>query len=349
MRVIKVETGKPYEVLIARDFLDGAGQLLRSQTEPCRVCVVTDDAVAPLYAARVEHSLTRAGFSVCTFTFPNGERSKNLDTYARLLSFLAESGIGRGDLLAALGGGVVGDIAGFAAATYMRGIRYVQLPTTLLAAVDSSVGGKTAVDLPEGKNLAGAFLQPSLVLCDVDTLQTLPDAQVKCGLAEALKYGVLCDGALFDSLAGGGYDLEAVIARCVEIKAGIVARDERDTDRRQLLNLGHTIGHAVEQCSGLSVLHGQAVAIGMAAVTRAAQALGLAQPGTLERLLEAYRVLGLPAGCAHSAQALAAAASRDKKRAGGEITLVVPRKIGDCMLYKLNMDMLEGFIGIGLE
>ncbi len=349
MKVVKVNTAQPYEVLIARGFLGQVGKLVRTKIQPCRVCVVSDDIVAPLYGARVLDAFAAAGFEVCSYTIAHGEASKNLDTFGQLLSAFAQNSIGRTDLIVALGGGVVGDVAGFAAASYMRGIRYVQIPTTLLSAVDSSVGGKTAIDLPAGKNLAGAFHQPSMVLCDADTLQTLPDVQLKCGLAEAVKAGILRDRALFGSLAGGDYDLEAVIGRCVEIKADIVALDEHDHGQRQLLNLGHTVGHAIEQISGLQILHGQAVAIGTAIVARAAQKLGLAQAGTLEAIRAAYERLGLDTACPYTAQQLAAVAQGDKKRSGGEITLVVPRAIGDCMLYKMKTETLAGFIEIGLE
>lgn len=349
MKVVRVNAGKPYEVLVARGFLDQVGRLIRTKVDPCRVCIVSDDIVAPLYGERVRTSLEQAGFTVCEYDIPNGEASKTLDTYAKLLSFLAANRMSRKDIIVALGGGVVGDIAGFAAASYMRGIRFVQIPTTLLAAVDSSVGGKTAVDLPEGKNLVGAFLQPTLVLCDADTLATLPEAQLKCGIAESIKYGILNDRLLFDEIAGGEYDLEDVIAKCVEYKAAYVEQDERDTGVRQMLNLGHTVGHAIEQCADFSVLHGQAVAIGTVVLTRAAQKLGLAEAGTLETILEAYQKLGLPTECGFSAAQLIDAAMNDKKRVGGEITLVVPRSVGNCVLHKLKAEMLEGFIQIGLS
>lgn len=304
MKVIKVQTEKPYEVLVARGFLGQVGRLIRTKIDPCRVCIVTDDNVSKLYGAQVENALKEADYDPCTYVFPHGEASKNMQTLAELLGCLADHHLSRSDLIVALGGGVAGDIAGFAASIYMRGIRYVQLPTTLLAAVDASVGGKTAIDLPQGKNLVGAFWQPSMVLCDADTLLTLPPEQVSCGLAEAIKYGILWDRALFDQLAAGGYELEEVIARCVELKAGIVQQDERDTGKRQMLNLGHTVGHAIEQCSGLSVLHGQAVAMGTAVVASAAEKLGLAKQGTCAEILQAYHKLGLADKCGIEAENL---------------------------------------------
>ena len=239
----------------------------------------------------------------------------------------------------ALGGGVTGDMAGFAAAVYCRGIRFIQMPTTLLAAVDSSVGGKTAVDLRAGKNLAGAFHQPALVMTDTDIIRALPAETLACGAAEVIKHGVLFDPGLCERVAKGGWhdDMEAVIARNVELKRDVVVGDEFDTGKRSLLNLGHTFGHAIEQCSGLSVSHGQGVATGMLMAACAARC----PDDMVGRLAGCIRANGLSTHCDYPAQALAAAALNDKKRAGGMLTLVLPETIGRCRLQRIPVDELK--------
>ena len=273
------------------------------------------------------------------------------EVYYMSMEFLASEHLTRTDCVAALGGGVTGDMAGFAAAVYLRGIRYVQLPTTLLAAVDSSVGGKTAVDLTAGKNLAGAFCQPAAVICDTDCLKTLPPDVFADGAAEAVKTGVLSDEALFALFEDGTLtaDPGEVIARCVAYKAGVVERDEKEQGERKLLNLGHTVGHAIEKCSGYVIPHGHAVAAGLAVIARAAEALGWTEESLAARITACLSKNGLPTGTDYSAEALAEAALSDKKRAGGDITLVVPRKIGHCELRKVPVADLLPIIRAGLE
>ncbi|MEG0912638.1 MAG: 3-dehydroquinate synthase [Oscillospiraceae bacterium] len=349
MRAVKVNTQKPYEVLIANNYIDKVGRLIKSVIKPCRACIVTDDIVDSLYAQTVERSLADEGFEVCRYVILHGEESKNLGTVSKILEYMAQNKLSRSDIVVALGGGVVGDTGGFAAACYMRGIRFVQIPTTLLAAVDSSVGGKTGVNLPEGKNLAGAFHQPEMVLCDTGTLDSLQDSIYSCGIAEAVKCGILCDSELFEMLCHDGFDIEDVIERCVKIKAEIVKNDEYDSGERQLLNLGHTVGHAIEKCSEYAIPHGHAVAIGTVIITRAAQKLKITEENCLDEIIAAFEKNGLPISCAFSAHELASAALNDKKRDGGEITIVVPKKIGHAVLYKLKTEMLEGFIKIGME
>ena len=271
MRTIQVNASRSYEIHIGAGLLPEAGEKIRPFCPGGLCAVVTDDIVDGLYADRLEQSLASADLRVVKFVFSHGEQGKNAENYLSLLNFLAENGLTRADCVVALGGGVPGDLAGFAAATYLRGVGFVQIPTTLLAAVDSSVGGKTAIDLPAGKNLAGAFYQPDLVLCDTDTLATLPDKQFRAGCAEVIKYAMLFDAEMFSDLmvSGPAFRPESVIARCVEFKREIVTADEFDRGCRQLLNLGHTVGHAVEKLSGFTVLHGQAVAIGMSVIARA--------------------------------------------------------------------------------
>ena len=351
IQTIQVHTAPAYEVSIGGGLLHTCGQRLREVLVPCRVAVVTDSTVAPLYLKTVTGSLEGAGFTVCSYIFPAGEGSKNLTTLASILEFLAEQRLTRTDCVAALGGGVTGDMAGFAAACYLRGIRCVQLPTTLLSAVDSSVGGKTAIDLAAGKNLAGAFLQPAAVLCDTDCLRSLPAEVFADGAAEAIKTGVLDDEGLFALFEDGTLTTapDEVIARCVRYKAGVVERDEKEQGERKLLNLGHTAGHAIEKCSGYAIPHGHAVAAGLAIIARSAEALGWAAEPIAARIAACLAKNGLPTGTNYTAEALAEAALADKKRSGGDITLVIPKKIGVCELKKVSVTDLLPIIRAGLE
>lgn len=352
MQTIPVNTNPPYGVAIGPGLLKDCGARLREALPPpCRMAVVTDSTVGPLYLETVTESLSAAGYAVSAYTFPAGEGSKNFETLSGILEFLASEHLTRTDCLTALGGGVVGDMAGFAAACYLRGIRYVQMPTTLLSAVDSSVGGKTAIDLRAGKNLAGAFLQPAAVLCDTDCLNTLPPEIFADGAAEAVKTGVLCDETLFALLEDGTLkaDPAEVIARCVAYKAGVVERDEKEQGERKLLNLGHTVGHAIEKCSGYAVPHGHAVAAGLAVIARAAQALGWAEEPLAARICACLRKNALPVSAEYPPEALAEAALADKKRAGGNITLAVPKKIGLCELKTVPVTELLPVIRAGWE
>ena len=351
IRTIQVHTAPAYEVSIGGGLLHTCGQHLQEVLAPCHVAVITDSTVAPFYLEIVSASLRTAGFTVSSYVFPAGEANKNLSTFSDILEFLAENRLTRTDCIVALGGGVPGDMAGFAAASYLRGIRCVQMPTTLLSAVDSSVGGKTAIDLKAGKNLAGAFLQPTAVLCDTDCLSTLPADVFADGAAEAIKTGVLSDESLFSLFETGHLETAPaeVIARCVAYKAGVVERDEKEQNERRLLNLGHTIGHAIEKCSSYTIPHGHAVAAGLAIIARAAERLGWAQEPIAERIAACLAKNGLPTNTDYSAEALAHAASADKKRAGSDITLVIPKKIGVCELKKVPVTELLPIISAGLE
>ncbi|MDD3212341.1 MAG: 3-dehydroquinate synthase, partial [Eubacteriales bacterium] len=276
---------------------------------------------------------------------------KTLATYGQLLDFLAENHLTRSDTVVALGGGVTGDMAGFAAATYLRGVNVAQIPTTFLAMVDSSVGGKTGVDLKAGKNLAGAFHQPIGVLCDADTLDSLPADVFADGAAEAIKYGVLCDEPLFETLAAGHYrdGIEAIISRCVSIKADICAADEREHGQRQLLNLGHTFGHAIERLSGYTVPHGHAVATGMVYAARIAVRLNRCEPEAVTRLMAALRNNNLPTESEYLPEQLAEAATVDKKRAGDTLTFVLPAAIGRCELVPMPVERLPELAAFATE
>ena len=351
MTVVSVPTGNPYEVLIGGGLLDALGSHAAELRPKARaICLVSDTNVWPLYGQQAQKSLEDAGLTVYPYIIQAGEQSKCGAVWLELLGFMAEHKLTRTDLMAALGGGVVGDLTGFAAATYLRGIDYIQIPTTLLAAVDSSVGGKTAIDLPRGKNLAGAFHQPILVLCDTDTLHTLPADIFLDGCAEVIKYGILYDADLFDHLEqyGPAFDREAVITRCIECKRDVVVLDERDTGLRMKLNLGHTIGHAVESLSEYTLSHGKSVAIGTAIIARAAAACGHTAPDVRNAILHILNRFGLPTHTEQAAVALTEAALSDKKRSGGTIRLILPREIGDCFIHPLPAEDLEDFIKKGL-
>lgn len=345
MKIIPVKASKDYDVLIGSGLLGTLGaKLLEVLRKPCKIAIISDSNVWSIYGNKAIASLESADFSVIRFVFPAGEHSKNADTYLQILNFLAENQITRSDAVLALGGGVTGDMTGFAAATFLRGVRYIQVPTTLLAMVDSSVGGKTAIDLPVGKNLVGVFYQPTLVLCDLDTLNTLP-ASVFCdGCAEVIKYGILYDRKLFDHLASHGldFDRETVIARCVELKRDVVAEDEFDTGARQKLNLGHTIGHGVESQSNFSITHGQAVAIGMAIVAKSGC------KSIYEELCNVLNKFNLPITTGFTAAQLYTSALSDKKRSGGTVNLIIPREIGFCEIVPTPVEKLQSFIEEGL-
>lgn len=341
MNLVRVQASRDYEVKIGTGLLSTLGAEAARRISG-KVLVVTDENVAPLYLGAAYENLKNAGLSVSTLALPAGEHTKSPEYYIKLLNLLAEKQLTRSDLLIALGGGVIGDLTGFAAATWLRGIPLIQVPTTLLAMVDSSVGGKTAIDLPAGKNLVGAFYQPSLVLCDPAVLCSLPDSVFKDGCAEVIKTAILFDPALFSHLEEKGldFDREYVITGCVRHKRDVVCADEFDTGERQKLNLGHTIGHAIEKESGYLISHGRAVAVGTAMMARA-------YCKDRERILALLEAFGLPTTTEFSPQTLAATALSDKKRTGDRLTLVVPHAIGNCTLEKIPVSQLESVIKAG--
>lgn len=350
MTTVTVQASQTYDVTIGNGLLATVGRTAAACFRGRTAAIVSDTNVAPHYLDAVADSLKGDGFRVCSFVFPAGEENKNGGTYLNLLEFLAQEHITRADGLIALGGGVVGDLTGFAAATFLRGIPFVQLPTTLLAAVDASVGGKTAIDLRGGKNLAGAFYQPKAVLCDLDTLATLPAETFADGCAEVIKYGMIGDAALLDKLEkiDLAADPEEVAARCIAQKRDLVEKDEFDTGARQLLNLGHTIGHGVEACSDYAISHGKAVAIGMTLVTRAAVAFGMCPAAVLVRLTALLEKYHLPTTTDYTAQELYEKTLSDKKRTGDTITLVVPVAWGRSQLEKIPVRDLLTWIERGL-
>ena len=349
--ILHVNTAKPYDILIGKGLIQRAGELCREVSRAARVLIVSDSHVAPLYADEVAASLSAAGFIPAFFTFPAGEQSKRLSTVAAIYTVLAEYGFTRSDLIVALGGGVTGDMAGYAAATWLRGMDFVQIPTSVLAQVDSSIGGKTGVDIPEGKNLVGAFWQPLRVLADTDTLSTLPEAYIADGLAEVVKSACIKDAYLFDLLekqpALTTDNRETVITRCMDIKRGVVERDERESGERKLLNFGHTLAHALEkhyQYKGLS--HGMAVAVGMAEITRASERQGLTKPGTTERLCRLLSALSLPVSDPAPLAAYLSGALLDKKRDGAALDLILLHDIGNAYIQRVSVNDLPAFFGL---
>ena len=343
MQTVTVNASKQYDILIGSGVRNLLPERVKTLFGNVRICLVSDDNVAALHLDEAEALLQSAGFLCSRFVFPHGEASKNPSVLFDLLEHLAENRFSRKDTLIALGGGVTGDLGGLAAALYMRGMKLVQIPTSLLAMVDSSVGGKTAVDLKSGKNLAGVFHQPDLVLCDPDYLSTLPPEDFSDGMAEIIKYGVIADEALFDAVKDGCLKdrLTQIITRCVTIKRDIVNEDEFDTGRRALLNFGHTLAHAIEAKSNFTVSHGKAVAIGMCRIAALAEQYGLCDTPCLERIQSALINNALPTDTAFSNAELFDEVTKDKKCAGGSITLILPRRIGDCYTRITPIDELK--------
>ena len=342
--------GREYNIQIGWGLLTRAGEELRAVLPGAsRIFVVTDSHVAPLYLERVRASLEGAGFRVTAHTVPAGEGSKCPARLAELWEAMMDAGLTRTDAVAALGGGVVGDLAGFAAATILRGVDFVQIPTTLLAQVDSSVGGKTGVDIPQGKNLVGAFWQPVRVIADPDTLESLSPAVFADGMAEIIKAACIKDADFFSRLESGEAvrpeQLEQTILQAIDIKRGVVERDENETGERKLLNFGHTMGHALEKYYDYSALsHGRAVALGMVLITEASQRQGLTEKGTVERICAVLERHGLPIADTATLDDYLPGVALDKKRSGTDIDLALLRRIGEGFLYRMPVALLGGFL-----
>lgn len=343
-----VDASIKYDILTERRILSRAGDFIKDVIPECRILMITDDNVDKFYAKTVTDSLETNGYSVMKYVFPHGENNKSIENFERILEFAAENHLTRSDAIVALGGGVCGDLAGFVAASYLRGIKFVQIPTTYLAAIDSSVGGKTAVNLKNGKNLAGAFHQPSIVIIDPDTFKTLEKDYYNDGTAEAVKYGVLMDEELFEHFKNKDIDIEMVISKCTKIKSDIVGEDEFENGVRKLLNLGHTFGHAIEKLSGLTISHGHAVAIGMVIAARGAEKCGICENGVTDRIIEVLKINDLPTDTEYRLEEMYSASLNDKKRTGDTITVVLPEKIGKCILKKLSIDEYREFLKEGL-
>lgn len=345
MKSVNINASKSYNVYIEKGLFSRIGEMISYLYPGRRLFVISDDRVFSFYGNRLEEILREAGFDFHVMLIPNGEASKNTDNLIRALEEAAAFGMTRSDVFVAFGGGVVGDLCGFTAATYMRGVDYIGIPTTFLAAIDSSVGGKTAVDLKAGKNLMGAFHQPSLVLCDPELFSTLTDEAFTCGTAEAIKYGVIRSQDLFDVLQGDFSDsIESVVAHCVEIKRDIVEEDEFDHGERKKLNFGHTVGHAIEKLSEYSIPHGHAVMLGMIEAAKCAERLGIAKNGIASVLVSAAEKNRLPITHIYSAREIADAASCDKKREGAKLSLILPETIGSVRIVDIKADEFINYI-----
>ena len=349
MKKLTVNVGKIYEILIEKGIMDNCGSYIKKVSAAKKVCVITDSNVAPLYLDKVVKSLEDVGYEVCSFVFKAGESSKTTATVVEMVEFLAENALTRKDLVVALGGGVCGDMAGFAAAIYLRGIDFVQIPTTLLSQVDSSVGGKTGVDLPQGKNLCGAFHQPVLVLIDPFALNTLSDDFFSDGMGEVIKAGCIKSASLFEKIETEDVkeNIEDIIYACVDIKRGVVERDEKEQGERALLNFGHTIGHGIEKLHNFSgISHGEAVGIGMAMISKIGENAGLTENGTSARIKAVLEKFNMKTADDNAVEDIIAAMQSDKKRTSSGINFVMLKKIGDSFIYPVENEKINELFGL---
>ena len=341
MRKIHVAVSRPYDVLIGQKLLSRIPELIEPVCSTRRVLIVTDETVAALYASALVQRMRQAGFDTELFSFPGGERSKNMKTLSDILEYMAAHHFMRNDTVLALGGGVVGDTAGFAAAVYMRGVSVIQVPTTLLSAVDASVGGKTAVDLKSGKNLAGVFWQPRMVICDVDVMERLPADIFREGMAEVIKCNVIQKLPIIDRIRGGTLmeHLEETIGDCISLKRDIVEMDEFDSKGiRNVLNAGHTVGHAIEKLSNYTLSHGQAVGTGLITEAEISRLLGLCDQTALDSIRYALERFHLAGTIPWSADQLVEAMKSDKKNRDDRIVFELPREIGRCEEIRLGKE-----------
>ena len=342
VKTVKVNASKSYDVLIGRNLIERAGELIEKVLPLCTLALVTDDTVDALYSKTVITALENAGYKVKKFVFRHGEESKNLNTYGEILNFLAQNELTRTDAVVALGGGVVGDMAGFAAATYLRGIKYIQIPTTLLAQIDSSVGGKTAIDLTHGKNLVGAFCQPSLVICDVNTLSTLPKEIYLDGMGEAVKYAFL-DKKIY-TLLQDEYDILDLVYLCIDYKRFVVENDEFESGMRKLLNLGHTPAHGIEKLSSYTISHGKAVTLGLKIILKNSLKHGYIDKELFGHAIALIEKQVGKLECPYNVKEICLSSLNDKKRSGDFITLIMVYGVGDCRLVKIKVDELWGYL-----
>lgn len=350
MKTITVNTASSYNVYVAAGLMTQLSKFLSCNAPGQKVVVISDSNVWPLYGYQMLDQLNQLGFASFHYEFPAGEQQKCANTYLSIVEYLASIHFTRSDMLIALGGGVVGDLTGFIAATYLRGVSYIQVPTSLLAMVDSSVGGKTAIDLNAGKNLIGAFYQPTMVICDTSALSTLPSDIFRDGCAEVIKYGVLFDEALFSHLETNGLDFDAeyVISRCIELKRDVVTIDEFDRGERQKLNLGHTFGHGIEAKSNFSITHGQAVAIGTAIVSKVSYHLGHCDADTVSKIRNILRKFTFKLDSPYLCEEICPYVLSDKKRSGSSVNLIVPESIGKCNIISFPVEEIPSIIEAGL-
>lgn len=335
-----------YTVMIDKDI--NIGNELKTIHSPCHILVVSDDTVFDLYGEKVMESLTASGFKVDRFVFEHGEKSKNIHVAEQILEYAGSIALTRSDLMLALGGGVVGDITGFCAAIFLRGIDFIQVPTTVLSAVDSSVGGKTAIDLAAGKNLAGAFHQPIAVYLDTETFASLPQRTFNEGLAEAVKYGMIMDSELLPYFEADELDMDTICYMCIRDKAQIVHEDEFDLGIRRILNFGHTPGHAIEKLSNFAVTHGEAVAMGMIIMTEVSEKKGFIPEGSTDRFKAILKKHDLLLSCDYSTKEMAQASLVDKKRISDTLGIVLLKNIGEAFIHTINVNELEDYYKLGL-
>ena len=347
MRKITVKGDRGYEILLHNGIVNEAGEHIRKITKATRAIVISDSNVFPIYGETVLASLRENGFKASSFVFPAGEKSKTIDTVLSMTKAMSEAELTRADIAIALGGGVTGDMAGFAASIYLRGIDFVQIPTTLLSQVDSSVGGKTGCDTDFGKNLLGAFHNPSLVLVDTDTLSTLPEHYMRDGMGEVIKYGCIKSKSLFDKLIScNNFSdiIEEVIFECIDIKREVVENDFAEKGERMLLNFGHTLAHAIEKYCNYEVFsHGEAVGIGMCSISLAAEKEGLTEKGTAEKIKTALLKYNMPIASEINILELTALMTRDKKRRADSLNLVLLKNIGNSYVKSIENSRLGAF------
>jgi 3-dehydroquinate synthase len=349
MKKLTVNAGAGYDILIEKGIIANAGEYIKPLSNANKICLISDTNVYPIYGDMVKSSLENENYQVFTYIFEAGEASKQTSTVISMVEFMAENELTRGDLVVALGGGVCGDMAGFAAAIYLRGIDFVQIPTSLLAQVDSSVGGKTAVDLPQGKNLCGAFHQPILVLIDPNTIDTLDSHFFSDGLAEAIKMGCIKSKSLFEKIENQNARdiIDEIIYECDALKAGVVERDEKEHGERALLNFGHTGGHAIEKLHNFTTIsHGEAVGIGMVLISKAGEANGITEKGTADRIAKVLTKYNLKVEDNNSLEDIITAMNADKKRTATSINFTLIHSIGDSYNEKIKYEDIPSFFGI---
>lgn len=346
---VNVSDNSISNIYIENGLISKAGKLIKEKFNCKKIALVSDTNVYPIYGDIIKSQLENEGYEVFTYIFKAGEASKNTTELVKIVEFMAQSGLTREDIAVALGGGVCGDMVGFAAAVFLRGIKFVQIPTSLLAQVDSSVGGKTAVDLPQGKNLCGAFHQPSIVIIDPNVLSTLSEHFFSDGMGEVIKYGCIKSASLFELLEEGNArdNINEIITECVSIKRQVVENDEKEHGERALLNFGHTCGHAIEKLWNFeTVSHGEAVGMGMVMITHASEDLGITEKGTTERIIKVLEKNNLKISDSHSKKEIISAMSGDKKRTGSGIKFVMIDKIGSSFINPIKYEDINKTFGV---
>lgn len=349
MKKLRVNVNEGYDILIEKGLLDKSGELIKNVLPGDKICLISDTNVYEIYGSKIEACLADQGYTVSVYIYKAGESSKNTSTVIDIVEFMADKGLNRNDGVVALGGGVCGDMAGFAAAIYLRGIKFVQIPTTLLSQVDSSVGGKTGVDLPQGKNLCGAFHQPSLVIIDPNVLDTLSPHFFADGMGEVIKYGCIKSKALFDRLANENAKdfIEDLIYECLDIKRQVVENDEKEHGERALLNFGHTCGHAIEKLWNFeTVSHGEAVGIGMAMISRVGEDMGITESGTADKIISLLKKYNLKTEDTHTTQEIVRAMCVDKKRTGTGINFAMIKEIGNSFIKPIENSDIPKIFGV---